>query len=223
MKKQLLLTFGIVFIILLIDQVIKVYVKQNFYEGEELNLIGTWFQMTYTENPGMAFGTTFGGSIWAKLALSIFRLFAIAGITYYIVKQIKHGVRNEFLIAMALVLAGATGNLIDSACYDFFFAFDPCQDFNQMSGSGNFMTCDSYGIPMEVEVRNTGFLLGNVVDMFQFEASWPEWMPWLGGSRVFPAIWNIADGAISIGVFMILLRNRKYFPKQKESSKAAAE
>jgi len=67
-----------------------------------------------------------------------------------------------------------------------------------------------------VEVRHQGFLFGNVVDMFQFDAIWPSWVPWLGGSQVFPAIWNVADAAISVGVIMVLIRQKAYFPKTKK-------
>jgi len=95
--------------------------------------------------------------------------------------------------------------------YDLFFELDPCLSFNQLEGSGIFRECEYYGFVEEVEVRNTGFLFGNVVDMFQFDADWPDWMPWLGGSQVFPAIWNVADGAISVAVILVLIRQKTYF------------
>src|SRR5690554_8237430 len=86
--------------------------------------------------------------------------------------------------------------------YDFMFKdyFDPCLSYNQVEGSGIWAECSYYGYTENVEVRHRGFLFGNVVDMFQFYAVWPSWVPWLGGSQVFPAIWNIADAAISVGV-----------------------
>lgn len=168
----------------------------------------------------MAFGTTFGSSIWGKLSLSIFRIFAITGIIYYFIKQAKKGVRLEFLVAIGLILAGATGNLIDSMFYDYIFPIDEhlnCGlEYNRLPGSGNFMECYYYGIPEQVEIRHTGFLFGNVVDMFQFQATWPTWVPWLGGGQVFPAIWNVADASISLGVIMVFFRQRKYFPKETQ-------
>lgn len=158
----------------------------------------------------MAFGTTFGSKMWHKLALSIFRVIAITAIVIYWFRQAKKGVRTEFLVAIGLIFAGATGNLIDSIFYDFTFDNDMCLGFNQMTGSGNFVDC-GWG---EVEVRHQGLLLGNVVDMFKFEAFWPQWVPWLGGSEVFPAIWNVADASITIGIIMVFFRQRKYFPKK---------
>jgi signal peptidase II len=87
--------------------------------------------------------------------------------------------------------------------------------FNQLEGSGVFANCDFYG---KVEVRHAGFLFGNVVDMFQFDFSWPTWIPWLGGKDVFPAVWNVADGSITCGVLLILIRQRSYFSKKKQDT-----
>lgn len=213
-NKKYFLVGILVLVVLLADQIIKIWVKNNYgpYSASE-SILGDWFVLNYTENQGMAFGTTLGGGLVGKLALSIFRVVAIGGIIYYIIKQIKEGVKTEYLIALSFVLAGATGNLIDSAFYDFIFDFDPCIPFNQLHGSGNLMTCTSFGVEHEVEARNTGFLLGNVVDMFQFDAEWPEGMPWLGGQQIFPAIWNLADGAITVGILMVVIRQKAYFKK----------
>lgn len=122
----------------------------------------------------MAFGQTFGSSMWSKLGLSIFRIIAISAIGYYLCKQWKNGARTEFLIAIGLVFAGAFGNLIDSMFYDFIFPYDPCISFNHLPGSGVKSECGFFG---EIETRHTGFLMGNVVDMFQFTAEWPSWVP----------------------------------------------
>ena len=213
MKKNLLVVAIIVLLILLFDQVLKVYIKSTFEPGESLPLLGDWFILKYIENQGMAFGTTFGSQMWHKLALSIFRVIAISALVYYWFIQAKKGARLEFLIAIGLVFAGATGNLVDSMFYDFAFPYDPCMEFNELEGSGVVSDCGFFG---ETETRHTGFLMGNVVDMFKFEASWPEWIPWLGGSEVFPAIWNVADASITSGVLLIFIRQRKYFPKKKE-------
>ena len=225
MKKNYLISFGVVLLVLIIDQVIKLWVKTSFsYDDPSIDLIGGWFKLNYVENQGMAFGATLGGGIWGKLILSVFRVIAIVAITYYLVKQIKIGSKREFIVVISLVLAGATGNLIDSMFYDLFFELDPCLSFNQLEGSGIFRECEYYGFVEEVEVRNTGFLFGNVVDMFQFDANWPDWMPWLGGSQVFPAIWNVADGAISVAVILVLIRQKTYFstpakPEEVETEK----
>ncbi|MCE3296034.1 MAG: hypothetical protein K0R65_1748 [Crocinitomicaceae bacterium] len=215
MKKKLLIAGLIVLLVLVLDQVLKIWVKSTFTVYDEpINLLGDWFRLIYIENQGMAFGTTFGSSQWAKLALSIFRIGAIIGIGYYWYKQAKAGVRTEFLIALGFIFAGATGNLIDSMFYDFVFNYDPCISFNHLPGSGIKSDCGIFG---EIETRHTGFLQGNVVDMFQFNFTWPSWVPGLGGNEVFPAIWNIADASISLGVIMILIRQRKYFPKKKKN------
>lgn len=211
-KRNLILVGGVVLAVLLIDQIIKVWVKTTFeYYDEPTPVFGDWFRLLYIENQGMAFGTTFGSSIWAKLGLSIFRMLAITGIGYYWVKQARKGVKTELLIAIGFIFAGATGNLIDSMFYDFIFPYDGCISFNHLEGSGIYTDCGFLG---KQETRHTGFLLGNVVDMFQFNLTWPSWMPWLGGSEVFPAIWNVADASISIGVVMIFIRQRSYFKKE---------
>ena len=215
MKKNLIVVGTIVVLILFLDQLLKVYIKTNFMPGEVRPLIGNWFLLDYIENPGMAFGTTFGSSMWHKLALSIFRIFAIIGICYYWVQQAKRGVKREFLIAVGLILAGATGNLIDSMFYDFAFKYDPCIGYNHLAGSGIKTDCGFFGT---IETRHTGFLLGNVVDMFKFQAHWPQWMPWIGGAEVFPAIWNLADFSISSGIILIFIRQKKYFPKESKVS-----
>ena len=210
MKKKILVVSLLVLTILLADQLVKIYVKLNFNYGESFPLIGDWFIAEYIENQGMAFGTSFGSQAWHKLALSLFRVAAITGLCYYWIKQLKTGASMEYLIALGLVFAGATGNLIDSMFYDFAFDYDPCAYGNILEGSGNVVDC-GWG---EQETKNTGFLFGNVVDMFKFHATWPTWIPWLGGGSVFPAIWNIADAAITSGVILIFIRQKKYFPKK---------
>ncbi len=217
MKKKLLIVGLLVFFILALDQILKIWVKTNIgYNDAPLNLIGDWFRLIYVENQGMAFGTTFGSSMWGKLALSVFRIGAIIAIGIYWYRQAKTKVRLEFLMAVGLIFAGATGNLIDSMLYDFIFKFDPTMSFNLIEGSG---IKNDFGFYEQQEVRNTGFLFGNVVDMFQFNFTWPKWVPYFGGGEVFPAIWNIADFSISCGVGMILIRQKKYFPKKAKDVK----
>lgn len=224
LKRKILLVGGIVFAVLLIDQIIKIWVKTTFnYNTPAKPLVGDWFQMIYIENQGMAFGTTFGTSIWAKLGLSIFRIVAIGAIGYYWLKMAKRGARTGLLIAIGFIFAGATGNLIDSMFYDFVFDFDGCIGFNHLPGSGNWIECNTLFGNERLETRHTGFLLGNVVDMFQFNMHWPNWMPWVAGEEVFPAIWNIADGSITIGVVMIILRQRVYFAANHTAEELAAE
>ena len=217
MKRKLGLVAILVIVLLIIDQVVKIWIKTSFSSDEVSYVFGNWFALHYIENQGMAFGTTFGSAIWHKLALSIFRIIAIGFIIYYIIREAKKvEVRTEYLMAVGLILAGAAGNLIDSMIYDFLFSFNPCEGFNQLPGSGKFMTCKDYGFAYKVEIRHKGFLLANVVDMFQFEAYWPKWVPIVGGGQVFPAIWNVADSCISLGIGWIIIRNRTFFPKKNE-------
>ncbi len=216
MNKKFVIVGLVVFFLLTLDQAIKIYIKTSIESSQTSYLIGDWFILHYIENPGMAFGTTFGSEMWHKLALSILRVVAIFFIALYIFKEIKKGAKIEFLIAVSLIFAGATGNLIDSIFYDFIFPFNPCEGFNQLPGSGNIAFCEDYGFKQAVEVRHQGFLLGNVVDMFQFNVLWPSWMPYFSGQQIFPAIWNVADACITSGVALIIIRQKKYFPKKKE-------
>lgn len=219
MKRNVLIVTAVVTLLLLLDQIIKIYIKSNFAPGESHALIGDWFVLEYIENQGMAFGTSFGSQVWHKLALSLFRIVAISALVYYWIKQARNGARLEFLIAIGLVFAGATGNLIDSMFYDFVFPYDPCMPYNWLEGSGVISDCGIFG---PQETRHTGFLFGNVVDMFKFQANWPDWMPGLAGKEVFPAIWNLADACITLGVIVIFIRQRKYFPKKKDEETSTA-
>ena len=223
MKKNLLIVTIVVIALLILDQVIKVYIKTSFHPEEHKYLIGSWFAAHYIENQGMAFGTTFGASIWHKLALSIFRVVAIIFIAYYLIKEARKGAKLSFLIALGFIWAGATGNLIDSMFYDFFFNFNPCDRFNQLEGSKVMADCKDFGRSFPVEVRHRGFLLGNVVDMFQFDVLWPQWVPYLGGGQVFPAIFNVADASITVGVATLIIRQRSFFPKKKNSNEESEE
>ncbi len=218
LRKKIILVGALIALILFLDQWLKIWVKTDFAQSGEdyIDLAGSWLRLTYVENQGMAFGTTFGSSVWAKFSLSLFRIVAISGIAWYWFKEAKAGRKLEFLIAVGFVFAGAVGNLIDSMFYDFIFKFDPCLVYNQLQGSGIKALCNTDFVDYPVEVRKQGFLFGNVVDMFQFNFTWPSWIPALAGKEVFPAIWNLADGSITVGVVMILLRQRIYFPKEKK-------
>jgi signal peptidase II len=215
-KKKLTIVGLVILTLLILDQLVKIYIKTSFDSDEVKYVFGNWFALHYIENQGMAFGTTFGSEMWHKLALSLFRVVAIFALAYYIFAEAKKGAKMEFLVAVGFVFAGATGNLLDSMFYDFFFPFNPCEGFNQLQGSGVKMNCTDYGFTYPVEVRHQGFLFGNVVDMFQFDVNWPKWVPYVGGSQIFPAIWNVADACITLGIFTIILRQKVYFPKKKE-------
>lgn len=194
-----------------------------------INVIDGFFQLYYTENRGMAFGATLGGGAMAKYALSFFRLAAILGIAWYLRKLIiENQSPKGLLIAVALVFAGATGNLIDGAFYDLIWSLDPDISWNwAMDGDRNIVLDP---VTDDIMMRPNGFMLGSVVDMFQFTTTWPSWTPvidlnlpsFLGGANllgiypgkeIFGAIWNFADLSISIGVGLIIFRYRKFFRK----------
>jgi signal peptidase II len=192
MKKPLLL----ILVILILDQLLKFWIKTSMVLGQEIVILD-WFIIHFTENKGMAFGMEFGGDI-GKYALSIFRIIAIVAITIYWKKLIDSNTKKGVIISMSLILAGAIGNMIDSAFYGLIFS-------------------DSYGqIATLFEGGYAGFLQGKVVDMFYFplvSGTYPEWVPFKGGDyfSFFRHIFNIADASISVGVFNLILFHRSFF------------
>lgn len=186
---------AIVVAILLIDQIIKIEVKTNMTLGEAKR-VTDWFYIEFIENNGMAYGMKFIN----KLVLSLFRLFAIGFIGYYLAKIIKKNVAPlGYIVLIAMVLAGAAGNLID--CLFYGLIFDASTPFTV-----------SQFVPFG-EGYST-FLHGKVVDMFYFpiiQTTWPEWVPYFGGSEYvfFSPVFNFADACISVGVVALLLFYRK--------------
>lgn len=184
----------IVIAILLIDQAIKIWVKTNMTLHESIT-ITSWWKILFIENNGMAYGMELG----SKLFLSLFRMVAIVFIGYYIHLQVKAKARCGYIVCLAMVIAGAAGNLIDCMFYGMMFC-----------ASSDFYT--SYFVPF-----GTGyapFLMGKVVDMFYFPlivTTYPEWMPWVGGDEFifFSPIFNFADASISVAVAALLLFYRK--------------
>jgi len=198
----------IVFLVLLLDQGLKIWVKTNMALGSQFPVFGDWFIIHFTENHGMAFGLSFGGE-WGKLALSIFRIVAVGIIVYFINQLIKNKAHWGFITAMSLVLAGALGNILDSTIYGLIFDTGTTynaalSDWVGYNGISTF-TASGYAAPFK----------GCVVDMLHFpiiKGYVPDWVPIWGGKykAFFEPIFNIADSAISIGVFMILLFNKTF-------------
>lgn len=217
-KKIIALVIGI----LVVDQLVKIWIKTSLNPYETVGVMDGFFQIYYIENRGMAFGTTLGTGALPKYALSIFRLIAIIGITYYLVKHLKDKTAHKgFIVCIALILAGATGNLIDGMFYDFIFDIDPNIPWNWEVDANENPIFDEFGNPV---LRPNGFLLGSVVDMFQFTLRWPEAMPFgLGGKEIFGAIWNVADAAISLGVLIIIFRYRTFFKNSKKETEKISE
>lgn len=204
LKKALLL----VILIIAIDQVVKIWVKTTMFLGEDIAVFGNWFYIHFIENEGMAFGWKLGGGS-GKIILSIFRVVAIFAIGWYIRELDKNDAPKGLIISIAMILAGAIGNIIDSAIYGVIFS-DSMLSVAQFMPDGN---------------GYSGFLKGNVVDMFYFpviEGHYPDWFPFWKNQRFifFRPVFNIADSAITIGVASILLFQRKFFTK---SEKVATE
>jgi len=207
LRKSLLLIAAI----LIIDQVSKVYIKTHFVLGPQGALeVFSWFKIHFIENSGAAWGAKLSDFLpisdsSGKLILTIFRLFAVAGIGYWLYDTIKKKLSKTLILAVSLIFAGALGNIIDSVFYGLIFDHSNNQIATLFSN-------DPYG----------GLFYGKVVDMLYFpiirDANWPEWVPYFGGGtfRFFEPVFNIADMAISTGVGILLVFNKKAFPKTEE-------
>lgn len=207
MKNRQVKLLGIVFLILLADQALKVWVKTNFALGDEIVVFKNWFILHFVENNGMAFGFEFAGE-YGKMFLSIFRIVAVIAIGWYMFKLAKkQELPFGFLVCIALIFAGAIGNIIDSLFYGMIFNHSYGQVANIFPEGGGYET----------------FLHGRVVDMFYFpiiQGQYPEWFPIRGGEYFifFRPVFNIADSSITVGIFSILLFYRKQFNKMDESN-----
>ena len=192
----------VVLAVLLIDQMIKIWVKTSMTLHESIH-VTDWFYITFIENNGMAFGMQLG----SKIVLSLFRVIAISALGYYIWLEVKRKAKTGYLVCLSLVLAGAAGNLIDCMFYGLVFN----------ESSPYYL---SYFVPF-----GTGyapFLMGKVVDMFYFpliETEWPMWMPFVGGDHFvfFSPVFNFADSCISVSVVWLLLFYRQEISKMSFS------
>ena len=204
-QKKQYITIGLIAgLVIIIDQIIKIAVKTNMQIGESIPLIGTWCQLLFVENEGMAFGMSFGGFV-GKLLLSLFRIVAAAGVMWYLIHQVrKDQCSTAVVISLSLIFAGAIGNLTDCAFYGLIFN-DSLYHVAQL---------------FPPEGGYAPFLHGRVVDMFYFpiiHTTLPSWMPIGGGQpfTFFNAIFNFADAAITIGVFWLLIYT--LIPNKKSS------
>lgn|SRR5690606_16636909 len=193
----------LIVIILLIDQLSKFWVKLNMTIGQSFHVLGEKFQIHFIENPGMAYGMEFGGE-YGKLMLTLFRIIAVCGIGYGLHYMIQNKYNRGFILNVALIFAGALGNILDSVFYGVIFTestmFETAKLFPEGGGYAP-------------------FLHGKVVDMLYFpliEGNFPSWFPVWGGEEFlfFRPVFNIADSAITVGVFLILIFQKRYFKEE---------
>jgi signal peptidase II len=188
-----------ILLILIADQVLKIWVKTHMLVGQEITIFGNWGRLHFIENNGMAFGMEMGGKA-GKLILSSFRIVAIAAICWFLNSLIKKKLNLGLILSVSAILAGAIGNLIDSAFYGIIFSESYSQPSIFLPPGGGY----------------SSFLMGRVVDMFYFpvlDTQWPAWSPFRPGESLifFRPVFNIADSAITCGVLIIILFQKKLF------------
>ncbi len=219
MKKAII----IIILVLLVDQISKVYIKTHFVLSEEINVLGLdWFRIHFLENNGMAWGKEFGGKS-GKLFLTLFRLFAIGGIGYWLINAVKNNSHKILIVAISLIFAGALGNIIDSVFYGIFFSdsYHKVATFLPPEGGYNSLFYGKVVDMLYFPMINT--ILPDWIPSISF--NFPDWLPVIGGNHFslfenrrltfFDPVFNIADTAISTGVGLLVVFNKTIFPKKK--------
>ena len=190
---------ALIFLILFVDQFLKIWIKTHMQIGQEIRLFDSWGLIHFIENNGMAFGMEMGGKA-GKFILSIFRIIAITGIGFFLSSLIRKKASIGLILAVSAIMAGAIGNIIDSAFYGLIFS----ESYNQAA------------ILFPPGGGYSSFLYGRVVDMFYFpiiNTHWPDWSPIKPGQSFvfFRPVFNVADSAITCGVISIILFQKKMF------------
>lgn len=201
--------FLVIFLVLLADQVLKIFVKTHYHVGESHPVIGHWFNLYFIENEGMAYGWKFGGD-WGKMVLTLFRLAAVVFGVFYLKKIVEKKYHPGFILCASLIFAGALGNLVDSMFYGIIFE----ESNTSILNVAKIFPPHGYA----------GFFHGKVVDMLYFpiirNAHFPSWVPLWGGEEFefFRPIFNLADASISTGVIAILLFQKRFFGQRKKET-----
>ena len=210
----------IILLIIIADQVLKIWIKTHYPLGEVMKVAGSGegrnfkgFQLYFVENPGMAWGLRFWGET-GKVVLTVFRLVAVIFGTWYLKRLVLQRYSTGFIICACLIYAGALGNLIDSMFYGLFF------DKGMLYNSNIKDYVDYTGIAQFSSHGYNGFLFGNVVDMLHFplvKSTFPGWIPFVGGQEFefFSPIFNIADASISVGVITLLIFQKRFVRKRE--------
>lgn len=214
----------IIIIILLIDQISKIYIKTHFVLSEEIKVFGLhWFRIHFLENNGMAWGKEFGGRS-GKLFLTLFRLVAISGIGYWLYGAVKNDSHKILIVAISFIFAGAFGNIIDSIFYGIFFDNSYRQVATFLPPEGGYDSLFHGKVVDMLYFPMVDTMLPDWIPSMSFHI--PDWLPIFGGNNYsffvdrhftfFDPVFNIADSAISVGVAMLILFNKKVFPHKKE-------
>ncbi len=203
-----LILIGVILVI--IDQITKILVKTSMGLGESIPVFGDWFKILFVENPGMAFGLSFG-EFWGKIVLTVFRLGLFGVLVWWISKLLKRNdVPKGVLVGLTLITAGALGNIIDCLFYGLVFSES------------------AYGVVAHFGGHYAPFMLGKVVDMLYFpliDTTWPDWVPFFGGRafKFFEPVFNIADSCVTVGAIYLILFQYRFFLKDDGEGKETAE
>jgi signal peptidase II len=192
-KKLAIVAAAIVVVCVCIDQIIKIWVKSHMGIGQTLPVLGEWFNLHFVENPGMAFGLSFGDNL-GKLALSLLRIAVVGYLIYFLVKRLKNNEIGTLAVCfLSLIVAGALGNIIDSAFYGIAYGYAP------------FM----YGRVVDMFY----------IQLFRI----PDWFPGFGGQYFFPAVFNFADACVTVGIFAMIIFYKRLFNNEKQEEEAETE